>query len=343
MIFAHPELLVLAILAPAVVFAAARLWRRRLRAAEAWTSRALWSRLFTGYSASRMALSVALLAIAVAAAAVALAQPRWGETSERVEREGVDVAFVLDASLSMGALDVQPSRLAVAETLLRRMVQAMPGNRVALIGSEGDGVVMAPLTTDAAVVDLLLDGIEPGSLPVPGTELGAALDRLAEVFPVGDDAHRAAVLISDGEDHGGGLADRLEALVAAGITVHTIGVGTPQGAPVPIPGAPGENKRREDGTVVISRLDEEILETIARGTGGIYLRATGSATDLTPVLTAIAGMETQAIDAELIDTLAERFQWPLALAALALTLFLGISPFRPAPRETFRERDLEAA
>ncbi len=329
MSFAHPDLLVLVLLAPAAALAAAWLWRRRLRATEAWAARPLWDRLLTGYSRHRLLASVSLLVLAVLGAAAALAQPRWGRSQETVKRKGVDVVLVLDASLSMGAHDVSPSRMAVAKILVRRLVQAMPGNRVALVGAEGDGLVLSPLTTDAAVLDLLLDGLAPGSLPTPGTELGNALDQVLQLFPPGGKTHRAAILISDGEDHGGGLANRLTALSEAGVAVHTIGVGTPAGAPVPVPGQPGANKRREDGSLVISRLHEEVLEQIARATGGVYLRATDPARDLSPIVRAIDGLEKSTIESTVVATRAERFQWPLGTAVAALALFLAVPPFQP--------------
>ncbi len=336
MSFARPGLLALALLAPVVAFAAAQLWRRRLRATEAWTARPLWDRLVAGYSRRRLLASVTLLVVAVLGAAAALAQPRWGRSRETVERKGVDVVLVVDASLSMGARDVPPSRMAVAKTLVRRLVQAMPGNRVALIGAEGQGVVLAPLTTDGAVLDLLLDGLAPGSLPAPGTELGDALDQILRLFPPGGDTHRSAVLVSDGEDHGGGLERRLAALSEAGVAVHAIGVGTPEGAPVPVPGQPGVDKRQEDGSVVISRLHEDVLEQIARATGGVYLRATDPARDLSSVVRAIEGLQKSTIESTIVDTRAERFQWPLGAAVAALALFLGLSPFRPAPRRSVK-------
>jgi len=331
MTLARPDLLALLALVPLAAGVATWLWRRRIAAAEEWAARGLWDRLLTGWAPRRIVLSVIVLALAVLGIALALARPRWGVSEQTVERQGVDLVFVLDASLSMGTRDVTPSRLEVAKTLVRRLVQAMPGNRVALIGAEGNGVILAPLTTDAAVVDLILDGLQPDSLPRPGTELGNALELVPRIFPPGSEHHRAAVLLSDGEDHGGGLGPRLDALADAGVVVHAIGVGTLDGATVPAAGpagAAGQVKRRADGSKVISALDEPVLEQIARATGGVYLRATDSGRNLRPLIASIGAMETQPVETSTLDTHSERFQWPLALAAVALLLYLAVPPFR---------------
>jgi Ca-activated chloride channel family protein len=342
--FAEPRLLWLALLAPLAALAARRLWRRRLDADAAWASRGLWDRLFDGYRPRRLAGSVALLAVAVLATGLALAQPRWGSVEREVERRGVDVVFVLDSSLSMNARDIAPSRLFAAQTLVRRLVRDMPGNRVALVQAEGEGVVMTPLTLDGAVIDLLLDAIAPGTLPVPGTRLAGPLRQALGLFDPGGRGHRVVVVLSDGEDHGGGLGPALEELRREGVVVHALGVGTPQGAPVPLPAGPRQRdgisqqdgepqlKRDAEGRVVISRLAEEVLEQAADATGGVYLRANGAGADLAPVIERIEAMATRRFESETLDTRAERFQWPLALAAAALAAHLAAGPFAPRRR-----------
>ncbi|HXO18303.1 MAG TPA: VWA domain-containing protein [Thermoanaerobaculia bacterium] len=330
MSFAEPRLLWLALLAPAAAAAAAFLWRQRLAADAAWAARGLWDRLLAAYRPRRIALSVAALTLAVLGTALALARPRWGESSEKVERRGVDVVFVLDSSLSMGAFDVTPSRLYVAKTLVRRMAEAMPGNRLALVQAEGAGVALTPLTTDGAVIDLLLDTVEPGSLPTPGTELAPDLDTALQLFGQGNEKHRVLVLLSDGEDHGGGLARVIQRCKDEGVVVHAFGIGTPDGGPVPVPGSPGEFKHDEDGKVVMSQLHEDVLEDFTRATGGLYQRALSAAADPAPVVARIEAMQKRSIESESINTLEERFQWPLGLAAVALLFYLGVAPFAPA-------------
>jgi Ca-activated chloride channel family protein len=335
---ADPKLLWLALAAPAAAALAWWTWRRRLAATSAWVGRGLWNRLWPELRTSRLLTGGLLLAIALVGSVLALARPRWGQTEEKVERKGVDVVFVLDTSLSMAAPDVQPSRFTVAQNLVRRIAQAMPGNRVALIETEGQDVVMAPLTTDAAVLDLLLDAAQPGSLPTPGTVLAPALAQAAKLFPEGAGRHRAIVLISDGEDFGGGLSEQAGKLAESGIVVHAIGVGTPQGSPIPVPGgAANELKKDADGKVVVTRLQEDALAAIARTTGGLYQRATAAGYDPQPIERRLAAMEGRTLEEDTLHLLEERFQWPLALALGAVLLLLLVRPFSDAADETAGE------
>lgn len=333
MIFAEPRLLWLAGLATLGAAAVAGwLWHRRLAADAAWASRALWDRLLPAYSPARLRVSVLCLAVAALGTSLALARPRWGASQEVVERKGVDVVFLVDSSLSMSAPDVPPSRLYVAKSLVRRMTRAMPGNRVGLVQTEGTGVPLAPLTLDGGVIDLLLDTIEPGSLPAPGTELASGLEASLRLFGAGSDKHRALVILSDGEDHGGGLDAEVARLRDEGVVVHAFGIGTPNGAPLPLPGAGGGYKKDADGNVVISRLHEDVLEGMTRATGGSYTRVTSAALDPAPVVATIDAMEKRTLESQSVTSLEERFQWPLALAAAALFLHLGLGAFAPRER-----------
>lgn len=330
--FARPELLWLLFAAPLAGAAAWWAWRRRFAAAEAWAARGLWGRLLPGYRRGLTTVSAGLLAAAVLALVVGLARPRWGARELKLERRGVDVVFVLDTSLSMATRDVVPTRFWVAQTLVRRLVRELPGHRVALVQTEGDAVVMAPLTGDSAVIDLLLDALQPDSLPVPGTKIAPALDRALALFPPETSKHQVVILVSDGEDHGQGLDAAAAALRERGVVTHTIGVGTREGKPLEMPDTGGavEYKRDEMGQVVVSRLMEENLQQLSEATGGLYVRATSPAADLEPLVDRIQEMETRAYGSELVSMLEERFQWPVGLAVAALFLHLAIAPFRRA-------------
>ena len=342
--FGSPQWLWMLAAAPAAALLATLAWRRRLRAAAAWAARGLWDRLLPSYRPRRLMVWNLLLALAIAGAALTLARPRWGDAEVAIERRGVDVVLVLDTSLSMATNDVQPSRLWVGQTLVRSLVRELSGHRVALVQAEGDGVVMVPLTADAAVVHMLLDTVQPGSLPTPGTELRPALERARSLFDAGAGKHRVLVLVSDGEDHGSGLAGLASELRQDGIMTHTLGVGTPEGKPLELPrlsGEPVEYKRDEEGNVVVSRLQEETLARLSQETGGIYLRATGAAADLTPIATSIEAMEQRGLGSEVVSTLAERFQWPAGGTILALALHLTLTPFVGGNSRADSERSAE--
>jgi Ca-activated chloride channel family protein len=328
MSFALPELLPLTLAAPAAGLVAYWLLARRARAESAWVGRALASRLRAGGPPRPRWLVPLLLAVTLAGAALALARPRWGVSEQTVERKGIDLVFVVDTSLSMAAADVSPSRFWLAQSIVRRLAAALPGHRVALVAAEGDGLVLAPLTVDAAVLDLLLDGLSPGSLPLPGTRLAPALERALALFPEGGEKHRALVVLSDGEDHGSEIDDAIEKLRGAGAVLHTVAIGSPHGAPIPLAGSAGEFKRDRDGEVVVSRVHPETLAALSEATGGLALAAVSAAFDPAPIAEAIDEMGGRTLEATTLNTLEERFQWPLAFAAAALALSLALSPWR---------------
>jgi Ca-activated chloride channel homolog len=189
--------------------------------------------------------------------------------------------------------------------------------------------MLAPLTLDGTMLDLLLDTFEAGSLPRPGTELAAGIDTALRLFGPQRQKHRALVILSDGEDHGGGLDAATAKLKDSGVVVFALGVGTPEGSPIPL--GDGNFKHDQQGDVVITHLHEDTLEPLARATGGAYLRVTSAATDPAPILRQIDHLEKRTLESETVVTREERFQWPLLLTAAALLLQLAVGPFAPPP------------
>ncbi len=343
--FGEPQALWLALLAPTALLLAAVFWRSYLRDLNAWAKAGVWERLGLRFQRRQLRASVALLALAVLGVALALARPRWGTTEETVERHGVDIVFVLDSSMSMAAPDVAPSRIGIAKSLVRRLAASLPGHRVALVQAEGEGLVLAPLTVDTAVLDLLLDTVAPGSLPRPGTQIGPALGEALKLYPPDGEKHRVLILISDGEDHDSPWEQSLAKLKKAGVVVHTLGVGTLRGSPIPVDlqtnarTAQSQNRFKTDqeGRVVVSKLNEAVLERLAQDTGGIYLPVSSPGVDPGKIANAISLMKRRSFESEALDVLAERFQWPLVMAALALVLHLTSRPLRsvrPGPEPT---------
>lgn len=350
--FLNPQLLPLVLLAPFAGLAALWLWRRHRAALRQWASPASWRQLGLSRrgegSPGAAARSVALLVLVFLALPIALSRPRWGAARQVVERRGVDVIFVLDTSLSMAALDARPTRLAVAQGLVRTMVDRLPGHRYALLRAEGTGEVLIPLTTDAAALDLVVTSLDPGSSTTPGTSLANALIGAVELFSETGEAHRVAVVISDGEDHVGGLPAALRRLQAAGVVVHAIGVGSAKGAPIPLPpdrrnpSSGADYKRDGEGRLVITRRNDTTLRSLANGTGGLYLTAENAGGDPAAILDRVDQMERRGYATMTLEAQPERYQWPLAVAAAALLLLLWRrrapaepGPLRSPPKSTF--------
>lgn len=325
MSFSSPFLLWGALAAPIISWIALHVARSTIERHASWVRRALWERI--GFRPRARRLHAILLGAAVLFAFLTLARPRWGESEQIIEQRGIDMVFVLDSSLSMAAEDLTPNRLAVAKSVIRRLARAAPGHRIGLVQAEGDGYVLAPLTFDAAIIDLLLDTVEVATLPKPGTQLSRALAVALDLFDESALGSQVLVLVSDGEDHGRDLEAVAAELRRRGVIVLAGGVGSTRGVPLPVPGGRNrEFKRDASGEVVVSKLLEASLEQLARATGGVYRRFDDPAADLGPFEDAITALERQRRERLVNSRLEERFQWPLLATVLCLAGLLLDGP-----------------
>jgi len=266
----------------------------------------------------------ALLLIAACSFLVlALAGPRWGSRLMEVNRRGVDVFFLLDTSASMEAEDLKPSRLQAAQAELDSLIDELSENRLGLIVFSGQAVVQCPLTLDSGAVKMALYYQRPDALPIPGTSLGKAIRMAVADFPAADDSGKAIILLTDGEDHGGDVAEAAREAKAAGVVIFPIGVGTDAGAPIPSrdqSGAAAGFKTDSTGKTVMSRLNEGPLKELARTTGGQYVRLTYREGEVETIRKAINGLEKGELGAQAGEQMIARFTWPLGIA-LVLLLF----------------------
>ena len=293
------------------------------------------SRLRGEVSLNRRATKTIAVLVAVTAAIVAAARPQWGQGTETITRKGIDVAIVLDTSASMSAADVAPSRLARAVRAASGLLDHLGGDRVGLVTFAGRAAVACPLTLDHEAVRLFLDAVDVESVSVPGTALAAAVEQGVRALgpPTGDGTEakgRALVVISDGEDHEGGVDGAILAAKRAGVVVYGIGCGTDQGAPIP-QGESGAYKKDAQGRPVTTKLDERPLRNLAVETGGKYYRATGAEGEVDEIAKALASMDATGSKTVLKTRWVERFQIPLALALAALVLESLITDRRKTP------------
>jgi len=270
-------------------------------------------------SPGRMLLRRILLMGGLIGIIVALAGPRWGFQWEDVERHGVDLVVALDLSRSMLAEDAKPDRLTAAKREIRDLIELLRGDRVALVAFAGTAFIQCPLTLDYHAFELFLDEMDPDWVPVGGTDLAGAVRTSIETFPKNERSGRAVLLITDGEDHSGELQAAAEEARKAGVHVFVVGMGDPQGAPIP-DGRGGFVK--EGGKVVLSRLDEAGLKELTLTTEGTFVRSVAGDLDLRRIyLDDIKGtLEARALAASRQRRWEERFQWALLPALLLLVL-----------------------
>jgi len=296
--------------------------RRRREALSSFADERSVQRLLPPEPALRRWVRGGLLGLALVGLIASLAGPRWGFRWEEVQRRGVDLVVALDLSRSMLAEDATPNRLTAAKREIRDLVDLLQGDRVGLVVFAGVAFTQVPLTLDYGAFEVFLDQMSPSWVPIGGTDLSGAVLQAIETFAEGERAGRALLLITDGEDHSGRLRSAAAEAKKQGVHVFVVGLGAPEGAPVP-DGQGGFIK--ENGTVVLSRLDEPALKELAISTGGSYVRGVAGDLDLRRIyLQDIKGtLEARELSSSRQKRWEERFQWFL-LPALLLLVFEGL-------------------
>ncbi len=247
-------------------------FRRRSVATKLLSERFL-EKLAPGVSVLRPSLQSGFISLGLALFAVALAQPQCGTHKELTKRTGIDVVVAVDASNSMLAKDVQPSRIERARLELLTLLDELKGDRVGVVAFAGSAFVQCPLTTDYSAAKLFLRAIDPAEMPQGGTDIGGALELSRQLLENADRGaqDRVVVLLSDGEDFGGDVEDAARKLKDAGIRVFAVGIGSETGEPIPVHNRRGEMvgyKRDASGATVLTRLDRAGLARLAEATDG---------------------------------------------------------------------------
>jgi Ca-activated chloride channel family protein len=281
-----------------------------------------------------------LILAAVAFLALALARPQFGTRVETVRRRGQDIMVAVDLSTSMLAEDVTPDRLERARLTILRLIRSLDGDRIGLVAFAGDAFVQSPLTVDYTAAAMFLDAMDPAMMPIQGTDLGEALRVSLDGLDQGAREDRILVLVTDGEDHEGGIDEELQRAVADGVTIYTVGIGSTEGVPIPLGGTGGGAptfKRDEAGNVVTTRLDEATLRRIAEATGGRYVRVAAGVTAFETLMDEIAAGEGEEMEAREVTRFEEQYQIFLALA-VALVFAETLVPERRRKEEAWSGR-----
>ena len=278
------------------------------------------------------------LGIGVTLLCLAASGPQCGERTEVVKRAGVDLVVALDASASMLARDVKPSRLERAKLEISSLLDQLKGDRVGLVVFAGEAFVQCPLTVDYSAAKLFLRAVDPTAMPQQGTALAAALRESKRVLDGGgrSGAAKVVLLLTDGEDHEGDAEAAAQELGESGIRLYAAAVGGEEGEPIPLTDAKGivtGYKKDQEGKTVLTRTDVAGLRDLAAKAGGVLVRGQGGDLGLTQVVTELDRMQRGDLESRLSVQYDDRypwFAWP-AFFFLLIAAALGEGPLRTGP------------
>ena len=297
---------------------------RRRKAIRKFGDPVLMAQLMPDVSKYRPDVKFWLVFAAIGLFAVLLARPQFGSKLETVKRQGVEVMIALDISHSMLAQDLQPSRLEKAKRLVAQLVDKMENDKVGMIVFAGDAFTQLPITSDYISAKMFLESINPSLISKQGTAIGAAINLATRSFTPQEGVGRAVIVITDGENHEGGAVAAAKAAAEKGIQVSVLGVGMPDGAPIPVEGT-NDFRRDRDGNVVVTRLNEQMCQEIAQAGDGIYVRVDNSNAAQKVIAQEINKMAKADVETQVYTEFNEQFQavaWIILLLLLAEMLIL---------------------
>lgn len=323
--FANIEFLYLLLLVPVFAVLFELMVARRRKSLAQFGSQSALSRLAPDMSIAKLRWKFWIFATAVALVVVAAARPQAGSKLREVEREGVEIMVAIDVSNSMLASDFSPNRLERTKYAVSRVIEGLSEERIGVVVFAGDAYVQLPITSDYLTARNFVERISPTQVTKQGTAIGAAIDLATSAFSSDSEGSRVVVLVTDGENHEDDALLAAERAAEKGVQVYTIGIGTPEGAPINI----GDDFVRDDkGEIVVSKLDETTLQKIAATTGGAYIRATAASVGVQEIVDKINRTEKSKFKTEIFEEYDEKFHIPLVAALVLLLVELIILPRR---------------
>ncbi|MBQ4012888.1 MAG: VWA domain-containing protein [Bacteroidales bacterium] len=329
---AQSQYLLLLLIVPLLFVAYALYLRARRKRLARFGSPELVSQLMPDASTGKGWLKISLLAAAWFFFVIGLARPQLGARLKEHQSQGVEVMVALDVSNSMLAEDYSPNRLERSKLAISRLVDKLQGDRIGLVVFAGEAFVQLPITADYVSAKVFLKSIDTESVPIQGTALSEALMASARSFSTQSERSRAIILISDGEDHEGEAIEAARAIAEQGIRIYCIGVGSPQGKPIP---KNGSLLKDASGEIVVTRLNEEILQEIAGAGNGKYVRAGAAEFGLNPIIDDIRTLDKEQFNSVVFEDFDEQFMYFFAIAIFFLILELLVSDTK-ARRHLFK-------
>jgi Ca-activated chloride channel homolog len=326
--FANPEYLNALYAIPVLILLYWLFRRNRTKLLENFSERKLHNVLFPSFSGIKNTIKFSIIIISLCFLIIAAANPQVGTKMEEVKQTGIDVFILLDVSLSMQAEDIKPNRLERAKYQISNLINKLRGDRLGLVIFAGEAYVQIPLTTDYSAANLFLSAVDFNSVPQPGTAIASAINLALKSFDKSVSTQKAIILITDGEDHQGDINKAVSDAVSMGVKIYTIGLGSPDGAPIPLFNAKGDQigfKKDKDGNTVLTKLDEETLKQIASTGGGEYYRGSNYEDYLDKIYKDLSKLNKTEFGVKKVTDYEDRFYYFLAPAVLLLFVEFFIS------------------
>lgn len=317
--FANPEYLYLLILFPVTVLLFIFSNYRRRKNINSYGDPQLLKALIPSTSVLRYRITFWFMSVALVLLVFVLARPQFGAKKETFTTRGIEVVVALDISNSMLADDIYPNRLEKAKRLISRIINSTGDNKVALIVFAGDAFVQLPITDDFISAKMFLESITPSLIARQGTDIGAAIDLATKSFTPNDKIGKAIIIITDGENHEGGAEEAAMLASEKGINVYVLGIGTEKGGRIPVDGK-DEYIRDKDGFVVVSKLNEDMANKIAKAGKGTYVRVDNTNNAQTVIANELDKLQQDDVKTEVYTKYREQFDviaWMVLLLLVA--------------------------
>jgi Ca-activated chloride channel family protein len=258
---------------------------------------------------------------------IGLMNPQMGSKTAEAEQKGIDIMICLDVSNSMKAEDIAPNRLVRAKQSISKLIEKLNGDRIGIIVFAGNAYVQLPITSDYGAAKLFLDNIDTDIAPVQGTSISNAIDLALQSFGKNNANSKSIIVITDGEDHEDSAIESTKNAADNNIIVHCIGMGSPDGSPIPIyyNGEPAGYRKDREGNTIVTKLNENILIEIAATGKGTYVRATNAETGLNTIFNQLRKMEQNKFGTKVFTDYEDRFQPFILISLLLLTTSFFVS------------------
>ena len=313
---------------------------RKKRALYEFARKGIIEKLTYSVSFRRQYIKASIIILGMIFLIIALARPQYGIKEELVTQKGIDIMLAIDTSHSMDAEDIKPTRLERVKLAIKDLILKLQGDRVGIVAFSGEAFLQCPLTIDYSAVDMMTDMLNTGVVPKPGTNIEKAISVSGQAFKAKERQYKLLIIMTDGEETTGNALEAAKEAAGEGIVIYTIGLGSPEGAPIPVHDKTGkivDVRKDRAGKEVISRLDSKLLKEIAKTAGGKYFSDTGSGKEVEEICNQILTMEKRDLQSNLYSNFEERFQYPLIAGFILLVVEFLISE-RARPKKKWSGR-----